>query len=64
VRLSHGAKINADQDFNFDDFDITSSDISYVQIHAENIYELNFNVAAYKTGTFMVNQLTVFLCKF
>ncbi|MDR0800268.1 MAG: hypothetical protein LBN01_01885 [Endomicrobium sp.] len=59
VRLPHGAQISADQDFSFDDFDIISSDIRHTSA-AENIYELNFNIAAYKTGTFTVNQLTVF----
>ena len=59
VRLSHGAQISADQNFSFDDFDIISSDIKRISA-AENIYELNFNIAAYKTGTFTVNQLTVF----
>jgi hypothetical protein len=59
VRLPYGAQISADQDFNFDDFDIISSDIRHTST-AENTYELNFNIAAYKTGTFTVNQLTVF----
>jgi hypothetical protein len=63
VWLPHGAQISADQDFNFDDFDIISSDVRHISA-AENIYELNFNIAAYKTGTFTINQLAVFLYKF
>jgi hypothetical protein len=59
VQLPQNAQISAAQNFDFVDFDIISSDIRRVS-GTENIYELKFNVAAYKTGTLTLNQLAVF----
>jgi hypothetical protein len=58
VQLPQNAQINATQNFSFNDFDIVSSDIKHISV-AENIYELNFNIAVYKTGTLKINPFSV-----
>ena len=59
VQLPQNTQISAAQNFDFADFDIISSDINRVS-DAENVYELKFNIAAYKTGTLTLNRLAVF----
>jgi hypothetical protein len=59
VQLPPNAQITAKQNFHFNDFDIISSDVKHLP-SIENTYELDFNIAAYKTGSFTINPLTVF----
>jgi hypothetical protein len=59
AQLPHDAQIKAEQHFSFNDFDIISSSVKHIS-SAENIYELNFNIAAYKTGRLTINPIKVF----
>ncbi|MDR3253612.1 MAG: hypothetical protein LBT07_01430 [Endomicrobium sp.] len=59
MRLPKNAQISVSQNFNFNDFDIISSNIKHISA-SENIYELTFNIAAYKLGSLTVNPLTIF----
>ena len=59
AQLPPNAQISAKQNFHFNNFDIISSYVKHLP-NVENIYELNFDIAAYKTGSFTINPLTVF----
>ncbi|MDR3071355.1 MAG: BatD family protein [Endomicrobium sp.] len=58
AQLPANAQIGATQNFSFKDFDIITYTINRVS-KTENVYELSFNIAAYKTGTLTINPLTV-----
>jgi hypothetical protein len=59
IKLPEIAQISAEQNFHFDDFDIINSSITLISYN-ENIYELNFELAAYKIGNLTINPITIF----
>ncbi|MDR0956807.1 MAG: hypothetical protein LBL77_02975 [Endomicrobium sp.] len=59
VKLPENARISAEQNFHFNDFDILNSSVERVSYN-ENIYELSFKLITYKTGFLTINPITIF----
>jgi hypothetical protein len=62
VHLPKNAQINAQQSFHFNDFDVISFHVKHIPSASSAIdsYELNFDIAAYKTGDLTINPVSVF----
>jgi hypothetical protein len=59
AELPKNAQISAEQSFKLDDFEIISTDIKRLPFD-NNIYELKFDISAYKPGHLTIKPLTVF----
>jgi hypothetical protein len=59
AELPKNAQISATQNFEFDDFEILKLDVKHLST-TDNVYELKFDISAYKTGILAIKPLTVF----
>jgi small nuclear ribonucleoprotein (snRNP)-like protein len=59
AQLPKNAQISAVQNFRLDDFEILKTNINRLP-YDNNIYELKFEISAYKTGHLTIKPLTVF----
>jgi hypothetical protein len=59
TELPKNAQISAEQNFKLDDFEILSADVKRLSLD-NNIYELKFDICAYKTGHLTIKPFTVF----
>jgi hypothetical protein len=59
AELPKNAQISAEQNFKLNDFEILNTDIKRLSLD-NNIYELKFDISAYKPGHFTIKPLAVF----